>query len=88
MSSNSVSDVGDIDITELVTMFRRNVTIKDRKYRLSTYRRCFVGSEAVQWLVTSGTAQNREDGVRLGQILQDAGVIEHCLREHEYVLGG
>lgn len=80
----SVSDSG-LDISELLALFRKNVQVKDRKYRLGTYRKCFVGSEAVQWLVTSGTAQNRQDALRLGQLLQDAGFIEHCLREHEYV---
>lgn len=74
-----------MDISELLLLFRRNVVIKDRKYRLSNYKKCFIGSEAVQWLVTSGTAENREDAVRLGQLLQDAGLVEHCLREHEYV---
>lgn len=75
---------GDIDVFELLALFRQNVVVKDRKYRLSTYKQVFVGSEAVQWLVASGNAQNRQDAVRLGMLIQDAGMIEHALREHDF----
>lgn len=73
-----------MQLTDLVEQFKRNVEIKDRRYRLSVYKKTFVGSEAVQWLVTSGIADNRTDAVGLGQLLLDSGYIEHCLREHDF----
>lgn len=73
----------DFDLDELVENFKKNVSIKDRRYRLTTYKNCFVGSDAVQWMVTSGAAENREDAVKLGLLLQEKGIIEHCLRDHE-----
>lgn len=78
-----VSEELDLDVTQLASQFKTHVTIKDRRYRLQTYKQCFVGSEAVQWLVTSGTAETREDAVKLGLVLQEAGLIEHCTRDHE-----
>lgn len=83
-SSSQLSERPDIDLDELVARFKKNVSIKDRRYRLTTYKDCFVGSEAVQWLVTSGTAQTRQDAINLGLLLQDAGIIEHCLRDHDF----
>lgn len=76
-------DNSELNILELTENFKKNVTVKDRRYRLSVYKDCFLGSEAVQWLVTSGTAQNRQDAVKLGLLMQEAGLIEHCLRDHE-----
>ncbi len=81
---SSEASTADLDVFELLDLFKRNVVVKDRKYRLTTYKQVFIGSEAVQWLVTSGTAQTRDDAVRIGQLLQDAGFIEHCLREHDF----
>ncbi|CAN8067138.1 unnamed protein product [Agarophyton chilense] len=77
-------DPPELDLGELATRFKSNVSIRDRRYRLQTYKDCFVGSEAVQWLVTSGTAQSRADAVRLGLLMQEAGLIEHCLRDHDF----
>lgn len=38
----------------------------DRRYLFRTYRRCFVGQEAVAWMVASGWAADTRVGVRLG----------------------
>lgn len=75
----------ELDLATLVENFKKNVTIKDRRFRLQTYKSTFVGSDAVQWMVTSGTAQTRDDAIKLGRLMQDAGLIEHCCRDHEYV---
>lgn len=73
----------ELPFSELVQRFRAAVDVRDRKYRFVTYKQCFVGSHAVQALVAGAVARNKQDAVRLGQILLDAGVIEHCLREHQ-----
>lgn len=82
-STTSNEDHKHLDLQDLVDRFKKNVPIKDRRYRLQTYKNCFVGSEAVQWLVTSGTAQTRADAINLGLLMQEAGLIEHCVRDHE-----
>ena len=51
--------------------------IKDRKYHLKSYKRCFVGKELVDWLVANNEATDREEGLRIGRELLEAGCIHH-----------
>ena len=51
--------------------------IQDRKYHLTTYKTCFVGSQLVDWLVQKGEASGREEAVQLGRELLDAGMLAH-----------
>ena len=58
------------DIDDLVDQMRGplGLKIKDRRYRLRMYPQCFVGSEAVNWLVqTQNTTKDK--ALWLGQIL-------------------
>jgi hypothetical protein len=59
------------------------VPIQDRRHRLAVYPRCFVGSEAVDWL--AGTAElTRGEAAALGQRLVDRGFVRHVLDEHGF----
>lgn len=73
-----------IDLETLAGALRANVAIKDRRYRLRTYPQCFVGSEAVRWLVDSGIAADVDQAVALGNALLDEGVIHHVVRDHRF----
>lgn len=73
-----------LDLADLAAQLRQDVPIEDRRYRLKTYRRCFVGAEACDWLVESGAAVDREQAVVIGNILLNAGVFHHVVREHEF----
>lgn len=80
-----MSNTEDSTLNDLAESFRKGVEIKDRKYRLSTYKQCFVGSEAVDFLVASGAAETREDAVQLGKALaQEYHLFEHVTRDHEF----
>ncbi|MEL7351882.1 MAG: mechanosensitive ion channel domain-containing protein [Cyanobacteria bacterium J06560_5] len=57
--------------------------IRDRKFRLTTYATCFIGSEAVTWMVKSQKA-TRAEAVRLGQLLVERGIIHHVIDEHNF----
>lgn len=46
------------------------VPIKDRKYRLRSYPSCFVGSDAVMWLIQNKIVKNVRDAVVLGARMQ------------------
>jgi small-conductance mechanosensitive channel len=59
------------------------VDIGDRRHLLTHYRRCFVGREAVDWLVRTERL-TRCEAVRLGQVLVERGVIHHVLDEHPF----
>jgi len=57
--------------------------VEDRSHQLRLYPRCFVGREAVDWLV-SHQGINRQQAVRLGQGLVAVGLIRHVLDEHDF----
>jgi hypothetical protein len=72
-------------LEELASAFKKGVKIEDRKYRLTTYKQCFVGSEAVDFMVSSGMAESRGDAVQLGKTLaSDFHLFEHVTRDHEF----
>lgn len=74
----------NVPFAEILRRFQASVDVRDRKYRLQTYPRCFVGSHAVSALTAGGVAVSRQDALRIGALLLDAGQIEHCLREHNF----
>ena len=57
--------------------------VRDRIHRLRSYSQCFVGREAVDWLVRHQRV-GREEAVRLGQRLAALGLIRHVLDEHDF----
>lgn len=69
--------------------FRNNVLVQDRKYRLKTYKQCFVGAEAVDYLIESGVATSRDDAVQVGRALQkNLFLFEHVTRDHDFADDG
>lgn len=51
--------------------------IKDRRFHLKTYERCFVGHEMVDWLLKKGEVESRSEAVAMMQKLLDHGVVHH-----------
>jgi len=51
--------------------------IADRRWRLMTYTKCFVGTEAVDWMTQNLSITRREDAVKIGQQLMDSGILHH-----------
>mmetsp|Transcript_27823 Transcript_27823/g.67361 ORF Transcript_27823/g.67361 Transcript_27823/m.67361 type:complete len:1915 (+) Transcript_27823:417-6161(+) len=81
----SSSDVDNRGLTSIAKKLRMGIQIKDRRYRLKTYRRCFIGSEAVDFLVQASFALSRDDAVDLCQrIMQELHIIEHVTRGHTF----
>jgi small-conductance mechanosensitive channel len=73
------------DLERLVERMRASsgVEIAPRRYLLTTYPRCFVGSEAVSWLVER-EGLTRSEAVRLGRRLIAAGLVRHVLDAHDF----
>ena len=44
----------------------------------------FTGSELIDCLISCGEADNREEGVELGQLLLDTDYIHHVVDEHNF----
>ncbi|MEO0374386.1 MAG: mechanosensitive ion channel domain-containing protein [Cyanobacteria bacterium P01_A01_bin.17] len=73
----------NLDLETLATQMRAGLSITDRRYRLNLYSQCFVGSEAVDWLMETQKA-TKEEAIRLGQALMSKGIIHHVLDEHPF----
>jgi hypothetical protein len=59
------------------------VAIADRRHLLTTYRRCFVGRDAVDWLVAR-EALSRDEALAVGRLLVQRGQVRHVLDEHGF----
>uniref|UniRef100_A0A8C8SHQ7 Phosphatidylinositol-3,4,5-trisphosphate dependent Rac exchange factor 1 n=1 Tax=Pelusios castaneus TaxID=367368 RepID=A0A8C8SHQ7_9SAUR len=58
--------------------------IKDRRRKLSTVPKCFLGNEFVSWLMEIGEISKPEEGVNLGQALLENGLIHHVSDKHHF----
>ncbi|XP_048363884.1 phosphatidylinositol 3,4,5-trisphosphate-dependent Rac exchanger 2 protein isoform X2 [Sphaerodactylus townsendi] len=65
-------------------MCRQGNLIKDRKRKLTTFPKCFLGSEFVSWLLEIGEIHRAEEGVHLGQALLENGIIHHVTDKHQF----
>jgi potassium efflux system protein len=59
------------------------IEVSDRWYRQNLYPACFIGSEAVAWLVQTQNC-TREEAIHLGQILLDQGIIQHVSDDYPF----
>uniref|UniRef100_A0A8C5HQN3 Phosphatidylinositol 3,4,5-trisphosphate-dependent Rac exchanger 2 protein n=1 Tax=Gouania willdenowi TaxID=441366 RepID=A0A8C5HQN3_GOUWI len=75
-----VSEKGE----KLYHLMTKGNLIKDRKRKLSTFPKCFLGSEFVSWLMEIGETENPEEGVHLGQALLENGIIHHVTDKHQF----
>ncbi|NEP77342.1 MAG: mechanosensitive ion channel [Okeania sp. SIO3C4] len=75
----------NIDIDNLIKEMRgsHGVTIKDRRHRWGIYSKCFVGYEAVKWLMRTQNL-NLQEAISIGQLLIDRGLIHHVLDKNEF----
>ena len=73
----------------LITQVKEIFTVEDRTHglRRTSYKKCFVGSEAVQALINKGLAADEQDALRIGNMLLNAGVFHHVLNEHAFKHG-
>lgn len=69
-------------LVALARLLRENIDIKDRRYRIRLYPKCFLGSEAVAWLVASGHAGGVNQATKLGNRMIRAGLFHHVHHEH------
>jgi small-conductance mechanosensitive channel len=75
----------DADLDALVVRMRGRdgVGIHDRRYYLRWFPRCFVASEAVDWLVRM-EGLTRDEAVHVGKLLFERGDVHHVLDEHVF----
>ncbi len=59
------------------------VDVRDRRWRLRLYPHCFVGREAVDWIVQR-EGVSRAKAVRIGRRLVALGLMAHVAAEHDF----
>lgn len=74
-----------MNLEALVTLMRseRGIVIKDRRHRLKLHPECFVGSEAVTWLMQE-QGMSWQQAIHFGQQLIEQGLIHHVLDQHPF----
>lgn len=65
------------------TALAANVKTQDRLYNLTVYPLCFVGTQAVDFMVAQ-YGLTREHAARVGAALQELGMLHHVTYEHSF----
>ena len=84
-AAKSKSNSKTISLKQLASEMRseKGVDIKTRRHKLKLYQRCFLGNEAVDWIVER-VKISRSDAVKLGQKMLEKGMFHHALDEHQF----
>jgi Domain found in Dishevelled, Egl-10, and Pleckstrin (DEP) len=84
-SYQKIDFVASVDLKQLVAKMRqsRHLTIKDRRYNLRVYPKCFVGREAVSWMMKT-LEIDPETAIALGQRLIDENWIHHVTDDQPF----
>lgn len=83
--ADSPSSTGNSTIEKVVAKMRSKggISIKTRRHKLMLHHHCFVGSEAVDWMVKN-LKISREKAVKFGQQLVKAKIVHHIKDEHDF----
>lgn len=72
-------------LIQVGNLLKRGLKVKNRTYRLKTYRKCFVTRDAIDYMVEEGFCGSRDEAVELGQALQhDLGLWHHVCDDHKF----
>ena len=61
-----------------------HLDIKNRKYHLKTYKKCFIGKEAILPIINLGFATSESSAVEFGNKLLKAKIIAHVENQHNF----
>ncbi|KJE92479.1 hypothetical protein CAOG_08700 [Capsaspora owczarzaki ATCC 30864] len=83
-SANNLSPADELrqSLDILAARMMSSLEVKDRKFLLRTYKDCFVGTEAVDWLLSRGVAEDEEDAVRIGNLMIKNNLFQHVTLDH------
>ena len=69
----------------MAALFRECVDVRDRRFRMKTYKQCFVGSEVVDMLVNTRVVSTRKEAVQFGRTLaKELDLFSHVTGEHAF----
>mmetsp|Transcript_3009 Transcript_3009/g.6562 ORF Transcript_3009/g.6562 Transcript_3009/m.6562 type:complete len:1062 (-) Transcript_3009:140-3325(-) len=65
-------------LREIATLLQSDIEVRDRKYHFKIYKKCFVGSELVDYLVENDLAHSRSEAATMAQeIMVTLKLFEH-----------
>ena len=71
-------------LESLKRKLKTGLDIRDRKWMLKTYPKCFVGSEMVIYLIKSKLVSTEKEAVTLGRLLVASNIIRHVTGDHDF----
>ena len=82
---NNVTTRDRATLESLANQLLEGLVIKDRTYRLRKYKKCFITSEAVDYMVAQGIAKSRAEAVVLGTAFQkELNLWHHVVDNHVF----
>ena len=80
------SEVKNMNMEAKARIFEERVSVKTRRQGLRKFKKCFVGSEAVSFLVQSRLVSSRAEAVVLGtRFITDFNLFEPVNRDHGFI---
>ena len=68
-------NISNSDLLGIITLMRTHIEIRNRSWMKRVYRDCFLGHDAVDFLVTQGFADNRKQAIDIGNNMIKNGLI-------------
>lgn len=72
------------DLIGILSLVRTHVEIRNRSWMTRVHKNCFIGSDAVDFLVTQGFADSREQAVSIGNKMMSKKMIKHVTDGHKF----
>lgn len=83
MSTETVA--GELqDLSGIFQLLRTHLSIRNRSWMKRVHRDCFIGSEAVDFLVTQGLVDSREHAVTIGRAMVAKKMIRHVTDQQKF----
>jgi hypothetical protein len=74
----------EADLLGIHNLLRRHIEIRNRSWMKRVHRDCFIGSEAVDFLVTQGLADNRKQAVEIGRKMVTKKMVRHVTDSQKF----
>eukprot|EP01084_Bolivina_argentea_P076988 139565_1 len=74
----------DLSLHMQAAILEKKLDIKNRKYHLKTYSNCFIGSDAVKYIIKLEIAANEHEAIIFGRKLIKNNIIRHVENEHNF----
>lgn len=80
------SEVQKMNLEAKSARFEDGVSVKDRRLGLRKYKKCFIGAEAVSYLVKSRLVKSRSEALDLGRrFIIEFNLFEPVNRDHDFI---